>query len=337
MLEQYDCRAVESRTIFVAHGFVLHWTIPVHACMKPMLRAYEVGMSTGDLESAMWGIYFYMEFAIYSGRSLKAIEADFQVYTRQMKEFKQLKALKLSLCLWQGILNLLGRSDHTCDLTGEAMTEEAVLQEAAQSKDTHTIGMVHRLKTLLAFFFGEIELGSALALDYGEDFAKQNPGCPGVVQVRLHCAVCCFAMARTSKQRRYLSYAKRLSRIIKSWVGKGNPNMIHYDSLLEAELAVVEKRSHFARKHYEAAVLLAARKGFVHDHALISERYGEFLYFQLGDRREAEYRIGEAIKLYEEWGAAAKVKQIEEKYAALWKPQTPPDEISFSIVSAATP
>jgi hypothetical protein len=54
--------------------------------MKPLLRAYDGGLAVGDVESAMWSITFYLEFALNSGRVLEALEQDYQVYTRQINE-----------------------------------------------------------------------------------------------------------------------------------------------------------------------------------------------------------------------------------------------------------
>ena len=327
MLDQVQSRPVESRTLFVAHAFVLHWTLPAYTCMKPLLRAYDVGMSTGDVESGIWGICFYLEFAIYGGRSLKPIEADYRVYTKQMKEFKQLKALRLSLCFWQSVLNLLGVSERTCELTGEAMDQDKLLKEAEETADTHLSGQIQRIRIFLASFFGEYSLGATLALKFGEQNATENPGSPSVIQARFRCAVCCLAMARATNQRKYLKYGKYLTRVIKGWVEKGNPNVTHYESLLDAQLALVAKRYHVAKKHYETAALLAARNGYNHDQALINELYAEFLYTQMGDRSEAEYRMSEAVKLYDEWGAAAKVKQLRNKYEMRHSPSLPSEII----------
>lgn len=45
---------VEARTLFVAHGFGTVWTQPMHDQLKPLQRAYELGLCSGDAESACW-------------------------------------------------------------------------------------------------------------------------------------------------------------------------------------------------------------------------------------------------------------------------------------------
>jgi hypothetical protein len=104
-----------------------------------------------------------------------------------------------------------------------------------------------------------------------------------------------------------------------------NPNVTHYDSLLDAELASLRGEEFDARKHYEVAILYAGRRGLTQDRALGHERYGEHLIRMGADyRQDAEYQIGEALKLYDEWGAHAKVRRmvkVHEKY------HLPPNEI----------
>ena len=135
-----------------------------------------------------------------------------------------------------------------------------------------------------------------------------------------------FAMARKTRKRKYTNLAKKSLASIKDWAEKGNPNVKHCESLLEAELAALNGRKHVAKKHYEVAAILAGRGGFVRDAALANERYGEFLLEDMCDREDAAFRFQEAIKLYLEWEARAKAELLSAKYGYLWS--TPPKEIS---------
>lgn len=70
-----------------------------------------------------------------------------------------------------------------------------------------------------------------------------------------------------------LSDGPQVSERIKQWIAKGNPNVKHYDALLDAELAAIQGRWSIARNRYEVAILFAGRQGFVHEQALAHERY----------------------------------------------------------------
>jgi DNA uptake protein ComE-like DNA-binding protein len=81
-----------------------------------------------------------------------------------------------------------------------------------------------------------------------------------------------FEMARKTKKQKFKKDAKKLHSTIKSWVKKGNPNVIHCDRLLDAERATLGGKSNAALEHCQSAASLAARGGFVHDAALANER-----------------------------------------------------------------
>jgi predicted ATPase len=78
--------AVESRVTFLSHFFVLPWTRPTTSMVKPMFRAYEIGLRTGDTDSAVYAIGTYVVLAIISGRPLQGLADDCRVYFGQMRE-----------------------------------------------------------------------------------------------------------------------------------------------------------------------------------------------------------------------------------------------------------
>jgi hypothetical protein len=101
----------------------------------------------------------------------------------------------------------------------------------------------------------------------------------------------------------------------------------HYAALLDAELDSLKGDNYAASKSYEVAILYSGRRGLTQDRALAHERYGEHLY-RLGQERvqDAEFQIAEAIKLYEEWGAHAKIRLMCNLYHNLL---SPPAEIQI--------
>jgi histidine kinase len=104
----------------------------------------------------------------------------------------------------------------------------------------------------------------------------------------------------------------------------------HFDALLDAELASLNSEKYSAVQLYEVAVLFANRLGYVQDHALAHELYGEFLARLEGtqDVRDARLHLLEAIKLYESWGARAKADLMRKKHYQLMQPSR-----EFSLVS----
>mmetsp|Transcript_14015 Transcript_14015/g.25132 ORF Transcript_14015/g.25132 Transcript_14015/m.25132 type:complete len:118 (+) Transcript_14015:2-355(+) len=105
--------------------------------------------------------------------------------------------------------------------------------------------------------------------------------------------------------------------VIRSWMKKGNPNCLHLDTLLDAEKARLKSNRHDAIKAYESAIVLAARRGMIHEQALANERYADFL-LRLGESNEGMGRLQDAIKGYKEWGANAKVHLLESEITSMF-------------------
>jgi hypothetical protein len=106
-------------------------------------------------------------------------------------------------------------------------------------------------------------------------------------------------------------------------VARQNPNAIQFDALLDAEFASVRGVKHHAvaTSRFEVAILYSGRIGLTQDRALAHERYGEHL-ARLGSQYEddASYHIGQAIRLYDDWGGRAKVNLMKRVHRSLLGP-----------------
>jgi hypothetical protein len=127
-----------------------------------------------------------------------------------------------------------------------------------------------------------------------------------------------FEMARKTTKKKYKQEAMKVLASVKDHVKKGALNVYHHEALLEGELAAMNGNSEVARHHYGRATVLAGRRGFLQDSALANERFGLYLLKDLSDTEEASYRLEQAAKLYNEWGARAKANLITEEYGYLW-------------------
>jgi tetratricopeptide (TPR) repeat protein len=268
----------------------------------------------------------YIILSFLSGRSLKLLVADCSMYTKQMKELKRVPAFEFTITIWQSALNLMGLSARTTVLQGKAVLDSEEFLN--RKSNPNLVANMQCQQARMFVIFGEHQKGADLSVANGYDVSKASPGSP-LLQGALFCGgISSFEMARKTKKRKYKKHANKIHSTIKAWVRKGNPNAMHYDRLMDAEKAALDGKFKAAEKHYQSAVVLAARGGFVNDAALANERYGEFLLHDMSDRQEAVYRFEEAIKFYSEWGADKKVGLLREQYSDLW-PQ--PTEITAEI------
>jgi histidine kinase len=263
---------------------------------------------------------FYIVLGFQSGRSLKLLEADCGIYYKQMKEHQTEHTADVTSLFWQIILNLTGRSAHSSVLRGDVMVDSQKIYDVDDDQGPILLAVYKALQSRLCVIFGEHEKGAALALGVPRDdlLSKVAIGHPLIMGDTFTRGVCLFAMARKTKRRKFARRAKEIRLLIKSWGDQGNPDVRHYLALLDAEMAALKGKIQTAEKHFQDAVITAARGGFIHDAALASERYGEFLLNDKPqpcelDKREASYRFGEAVKYYSDWGADSKVASLQNR------------------------
>ena len=256
--------------MFLAHSMVLHFVTPAASRLKPLLRAYEVGMQSGDTENAMWSMLHYVLLGWISGKPLELLDRDFRLYTAQMKGLNRELAYFCSTCVWQAIQNLMGKAPDPAILTGEVLDEEVA--EKAATIDKFKVPVFEAFRFIARFYAGDIESCASYALEKGNIVKEGIPGSPTIFLDAYFRALSLTTMAKRTKSRKFKRAAKEPIKQIKTWVEQGNPNVLHYESLLDAEMAALNGRNHQARKHYEVAVILAARGGFQQDAALANER-----------------------------------------------------------------
>eukprot|EP00980_Cylindrotheca_fusiformis_P025736 scaffold14558_cov137-Cylindrotheca_fusiformis.AAC.1 len=308
---QKACRpSRESETVFVTYAFCLPWTRPLQEFIAPVADGYASGMRTGDTLFAMWNLPFQHVWLPYAlGKRLGPILDQCPKILSQMEELSQAaQADALKMC-WQMILNLV-----TTPVSKDAHKLEGAIFSAENftGKGKVTLSSLYLWQGELLVFY-DLEAAANRAVKDGDKYATLSPGVFHNMQETFHRSIALFAMARRTRKRKYRAHANKLANRINSWVRSGNPNVGHYHIATMAEQAVLGKKYDLAEESYKSAISLAARTGHMHDAALINERYAEFLREELLDERESKYRLGEAIRFYEAWGAFGKVEVLKKQ------------------------
>lgn len=256
------------------------------------------------------------------GRPASMTEADCAIYTKQMKELKRLQAYDYTCVIWQLSLNLMGKSENPTLLQGKAIENEEEFLKARL--DNAPMAAIFRTQKLRLYaVFGEHEKGADLFSQHGFDWPAAAPGHPMFMEAVFCGGLSSFASARSDrKSKKSRKARKKLGlkalKTIKGWLKQGNPSVVHQDSLLDAEKAVLEGKVDVAEKHYRSAASIAARSGFSNDAAIACERFGEFLLEFSRDEEAAANQFQNSIRFYTEYGATKKVDLLAGKYSHLW-------------------
>ncbi|GGA09417.1 ATP-binding protein [Okeania sp. KiyG1] len=110
---------------------------------------------------------------------------------------------------------------------------------------------------------------------------------------------------------------------MKKWAQHAPMNFQHKYELVEAEMARVLGENETAATYYERAISGASENGYIHEEAIANERVAEF-YLSLGREKVAKAYMTDAYYCYINWGATAKIKDLEERHSKLIiRTQTP--------------
>lgn len=314
LLDQYSEQ--ETQVLLLAHSFVVHWQSPIQKQIDPLLQGHKAGMASGDVVNAFLCSVGYTFFYYHSGLPLEPLEKDTRAYCQLMEEYQQNLALLDVIPLFQGILNLLGRSEDPLILTGEAMNQDEFLQNAEEKGIPTAIQKVFLVRMQLAYYFGDIDL--ALEMLESCDKLMATVKAHMVFEVyTFFCGLIYLGQAQKKRKQYYMKKAQGMTKRLKTWVKDGAVNCVHKLWLLEAEYSVLKggKRgqNEKIRRLYDTAISTASRSGFIHDAALANERAGAWSLSQ-DDEFWASSYLSRAHELYLEWGASAKVDQFSRKY-----------------------
>ena len=309
--------AIEAPTLMLVNAFVLSWSTPFKDRIPSLLRAYELSLKVGDIENAGHSAFFFTCFRFMTGVRLDQVVADVRMYALQMKNLKQLGSHYMFNGDLQMYLNLMGENSISSDLSeleGDCFTkEESAVMAKVHPPFQHGLT---RNGAMLYCFFGEHEkLAKIVLRDKGADIPLV--GVPNTMYHAFVRGVSCFAAYRATMNRGYEKMAMMMRSKIKSWVRKGNPNVVHFDKLLDAENAATKGRFSDAASHFESSIQFAARSGYIHDAALACERYGEYC-LERGDEETARFQLERSLEFWTVFKAHGKVRHIQSRYSSLW-------------------
>ena len=118
------------------------------------------------------------------------------------------------------------------------------------------------------------------------------------------------------------SQRRRLSRILrdnqkqmKKWAISCPENFLHKFQLVEAERMRIRRNKRQAEELYEKAIQAAYESGYQQNETIACELAASFTLPR--KQKSSKIYMNDALKLYSQWGASAKVKEIRQRYPEL--------------------
>ena len=331
LLVKSDTKAIAARTWFWVYSFVFSWTKPLREMFNPLLEAHETGLRTGDTTAICWSVVNFLQLSLYAGSKLDTLAVAFETFLSQMLAMKMNQAYSFMQPVHQTVLNLIGvdNDDDQTSLVGGALDDEE-LQACLNDPFFKPSICIHQC--ILLTYFGEHEKHATLFAGMGPDFiAEALTAAPENMINTFVNGLSCFAAARETGEEQYESLGDVCRQRIKTWANMGNPNVKHYEILLDAEYYALRNDHSMALDRYQAAIVGASNGGFIQDAALASERLAEFYIHIQGDVNEARNCILQSADYWQAWGALGKVRHLQAKFPGAFV--IPHSAVEGSVVS----
>jgi histidine kinase len=314
LLEKYNAKEWKTQIYTPIYALIINWNEHVHNTLRPLQESYHIGMETGAIEFACINTNIYCIHAYLSGKPLIRLEQETKAYSDSFNQFKQETNYNYNEVYRQPMLNFMGRSTNPIVLTGEAYDEEKMMLQNQERKDKTGTFFIHFNKLILCYYFHEYDKAEYHAAE-SRKLLEAVLAKFEIPNHHLYEALTLLALypKAGNKQSSYLRRIKSNMRKLKNWSKFAPENYRHKYDLLRAELLRVNGNYNDARLVYDKAISGASTNNYIHEEALAYELTGRF-YLDQHSEDLAEFYFKASYNAYREWGAGAKLRQLEQVY-----------------------
>ncbi|MEG5032471.1 AAA family ATPase [Microcoleus sp. AT3-D2] len=337
LLDRLNVPEFKSTVLLLFGGWIQHRQESLLATIPTLKEGYRLGMETGDFVNAGYNIYICFYTYLFAGVELDTWEPEIANYRAVMAQLEQYSARVYLDMIQQTVQNL--RETHTRPdlLIGSAYDETVMIPKHYQDNEFTAIACACIFKLLLAYCYGNY----TAALDHITQVKQYLMGVSGSAFVPIfhfYAALTHLGLFRAQpaiEQTEILGLVETHQSTLQQWAQNAPMNYLHKWYLVEAERQRVLGNKAEAIEMYDRAIEGAKENKYVNDEALANELAAKF-YGEWGKIKVAQAYIFEAYYCYVEWGATAKVTDLETRYPQLFAVTQPGRKNTQTTVAMTT-
>ena len=325
IINKLDSREYQARTLYMVGVFIRHWKKHARESLPLFLEGYRIGLETGDVEFASYSASDYCTLAFLTGKNLVDLQVEAAVYMETLRKLKQGRPFVFIKIVQQSILNYQGFAENPGKLIGSAYDEETMLPLHHQAKDAGSLSYYYFIKVLLCYQFGlqtEALDNANLAKQYLGGARSAHYYVPFLYMYEALALLALYSERSHTEQKEYLEKVSEIQEKMERWSQYAPMNHLFSFYLIEAESNRVSGKNEKARHFYKKAMTTAYENNYQNEVALCTELAGKF-YISIGKMEEAHILLQKSIQAYNQWGALAKVNELEKQYPHIIKTTFP--------------
>ncbi|MEG4069089.1 AAA family ATPase [Microcoleus sp. Pol11C2] len=337
LLDRFNVPEFKSTVLLLFGGWIQHRQESLLATIPTLKEGYRLGMETGDFVNAGYNIYICFYTYLFAGVELDTWEPEIPSYRAVMAQLKQSSARVYLDMIQQTVQNLRETRIRPDLLIGSAYDETVMIPKHYQDNEFTAIACACIYKLLLAYCYGNY----TAALDHISQVKQYLMGVSGSAFVPIfhfyaaltHLAI--FPAQPAIEQTEIIALVKSHQSTLQQWAQNAPMNNLHKWYLVEAERQRVLGNKAEAIEMYDRAISGAQENKYVNEEALANELAAKF-YGEWGKTKVAQAYIFEAYYCYVEWGATAKVTDLETRYPQLFAVTQPGRKNTQTTVAMTT-
>ncbi|MBD2516064.1 AAA family ATPase [Nostoc sp. FACHB-973] len=321
ILKKFNTPKLEAFVIQMHYGQIWHWKQPLTSIIahKKLIHGFKTGIDTGENEFASYAAINYCLIKFLCGHSLEDVHRDYQKYSKSIKTLKQQFGIYSIEIFHRLAIKLLNINNVNNLFIGNSQKEEEEhIKTWIQNNSEWLIFFVYFAKTVYSYFFKDYNDAFVNGIN-AEKFVKASSSYLTAPQHNFYSSLSYLAHYHNCdvKQQKELIYqVDKNQENLKIWANYCPANFQHKYALIEAEKTRSLKQNWQAEELYEQAIQGAKKYQFIHEEAIAYERAAEF-YLSIGREEISQFYLKNAHHCYAQWGATAKVKNLEAEYPQL--------------------
>lgn len=303
--------------VYFLYGVAIHgWIKPWNTLIPYFKEAIEAGLISGDLlnrawsccEMILWDTEHSIDWLLDEGDKYLAL-------IKQTKYQDPWDATKFCLISRKNLAmptkNPLLLSDHEFD-------EGASLARMENEQSATGMAIYHFFKTILLYYYDDY-INSLMHLEKLDLIMNALASLYYEAEISFYaCLIHSGLYPGKTAQGRNESLTRMRAELkkMKCWAKSAPENYLHFQLLMEAEIAKIAGHHQKAEIYYQQGIEAAKKHKHLRFEALANELTFRF-YWNINREKLALSYFEETIYLYKMWGAGEKIRLLEEKYPQL--------------------
>ncbi|MEK8020053.1 MAG: ATP-binding sensor histidine kinase [Candidatus Parabeggiatoa sp.] len=310
-----DDPEIKCKVMDMFAAFILHWKKHAKKTLDIYPSVIQIGLEHGILDFCGYASLGLCQNVYWVGEPLESLQTKQKKWLGLLENLRREFEIQTARVLVQLTQCLTGQSPIPQKLTGDFFDEAKMIPLLEKTHNQHSLFYVYLAKTILSYTFRDLKS----ALNSAEHSKNYVHSMAGLLVVAIECfydslTLLAFDTSSESEKSKVLEKVSANQQQMKQWSIHAPMNFQHKYDLVEAEKARVLGKNWEAAELYEKAIAGARENEYFQEEALAYELTAEFYLARGIMDKIAQTYMKEAHYRYQQWGAIAKVKDLEERY-----------------------